>query len=188
MSEDANKKIQQITELLGQEELPENIKSLLNMLANSLSGSSGGNPAPKEVTSGSASGDSAGSDVDAPIEAAEDDLQNSNYGENDGIAKKPAGAGVGPGMGSGMGTGMGPGMGPGMGADRPAPFSGTDINDITARLKKAINSLGNLNDPRINLLNAIRPFLNSRRQKKINNCIQLLQITSLTRLMNEQEK
>ena len=59
--------------------------------------------------------------------------------------------------------------------------------DVLDSARKALNRLNTSNDPRINLLNAIKPFMNTRRQKKIGNCIQLLQIASLSRLLNEQE-
>jgi hypothetical protein len=151
MSEDVNKKIQQITELLGQEEMPENIKSLLNMLASSISNSAGGGrPENKDDAAGADVGEASGSNTG----------NNAVYKEqDDGYEEK-----------------------------RPMSFTGSDINDITAKLKKAVNSMGNINDPRINLLNAIKPFLNNRRQSKISNCIQLLQITSLTRMLSNQEK
>ncbi|MGB3989198.1 MAG: hypothetical protein WBL32_01520, partial [Acetivibrionales bacterium] len=60
--------------------------------------------------------------------------------------------------------------------------------DVLATARNALSKLNSSNDPRINLLNAIKPFMNNRRQKKIGNCIQLLQIASLSRLLNEQEK
>jgi hypothetical protein len=46
-------------------------------------------------------------------------------------------------------------------------------------VKTLMRKLDTKNDPRINLLMALRPFLNSNRQKKLGNCIKLLQITSL---------
>lgn len=60
--------------------------------------------------------------------------------------------------------------------------------DVINSARSALDRLKTVNDPRINLLNAIKPFMNNRRQKKISNCIQLLQIASLSRLLNEQEK
>jgi hypothetical protein len=45
-----------------------------------------------------------------------------------------------------------------------------------------------INDPRINLLTAISPFLNNSRQKKIGNCVKLFQMTQVTRMMTEMEK
>lgn len=53
--------------------------------------------------------------------------------------------------------------------------------------RKALSRINSGNDPRINLLHAIRPFMNSKRQKKIGNCIQLLQVASLSRLLNDHD-
>jgi hypothetical protein len=54
--------------------------------------------------------------------------------------------------------------------------------------KNALQQINSANDPRINLLNAIKPFMNNRRQKKIGSCIQLLQVAGLSRMLNEKEK
>lgn len=60
--------------------------------------------------------------------------------------------------------------------------------EVLRKVKNVFDKLNTGNDPRINLLYAIKPFMNSKRQKKLGNCIQLLQMTSLTRLLNEHEK
>ncbi|MDP4113703.1 MAG: hypothetical protein Q8924_16445 [Bacillota bacterium] len=67
-------------------------------------------------------------------------------------------------------------------SNRPA-----ENNELMKVARKALESVNTVNDPRINLLHAIKPFMNSKRQKKIGNCIQLLQVASLSRLLNEQE-
>ncbi len=57
-------------------------------------------------------------------------------------------------------------------------------------LKTMKNIAGRLNsksDPRVNLLNALKPFLNNNRQKKIGNCIMFLQVTSLLETMRDLE-
>ena len=54
-------------------------------------------------------------------------------------------------------------------------------------VKTIMDTMQNMNDPRINLLTAIRPFLSSNRQKKLGNCIRLFQMTQLTRLITESE-
>lgn len=126
MSEDMNKKIQQIAELLGQENMPDNVKGLLSLLAGSL-------------------------------EKKEDNTA-SNIEEEQAKEEKPI---------------------------RP------DINndsDMLNRVKNIAGSLSAGNDPRINLLHAIKPFMNNKRQKKIGNCIQLLQMSSLARLLDNQDK
>jgi len=74
-------------------------------------------------------------------------------------------------------------------ASQDAPENPSSINqDVINSARNALNRLNTANDPRINLLNAIKPFMNSRRQKKISSCIQLLQIASISRLLNEHEK
>lgn len=72
--------------------------------------------------------------------------------------------------------------------EKPLQNSTDDSTDMVRKVKKAMEKLNIGNDPRINLLHAIKPFMNSKRQKKIGDCIQLLQMTSLTRLMGDQDK
>lgn len=126
MGEDMNKKIQQIAELLSQENMPENVKSLLSLLSGSLEN--------KEST-----GDTVTQAEEVKIEKP---VQNSH--DND--------------------------------------------SDLLKRVGKIAGNLSAGNDPRINLLYAIKPFMNSKRQKKLGNCIQLLQISSLARLLDNQDK
>jgi len=57
-------------------------------------------------------------------------------------------------------------------------------------LKTVKNIMGRINsksDPRVNLLNALKPFLNNNRQKKIGNCIMFLQVTHLLETMRNLE-
>jgi hypothetical protein len=63
-----------------------------------------------------------------------------------------------------------------------------DNTEMFRKVKKVLDKLNTGNDPRMNLLYAIKPFMNNRRQKKLSNCIQLLQMTSLSRLLNDHEK
>ena len=51
-----------------------------------------------------------------------------------------------------------------------------------------MNDAKTLDDPRINLLTAIKPFLNSNRQKKVGDCIKLFQMFHLTNMMTDIEK
>ncbi len=126
MSDDLGKKVQQIAQMLGQENAPDNLKELLALLAASLER--------KEEDAGQA----ASSDSDIPEKSSNTD---------------------------------------------------TVINaNIQDTARKALNKLNTESDPRVNLLHAIKPFMNSKRQKKIGSCIQLLQVASLSRLFNEREK
>lgn len=127
MSDDMNKKIQQIAELLGQETMPDNVKGLLSLLAGSLD--------KKEDT------------------AASPEVEEEQVKE-----------------------------------EKPVQTENTDNSDMLNRVKKMAGSLNIGTDPRINLLNAIKPFMNNKRQKKIGNCIQLLQMSSVARLLDNKDK
>jgi hypothetical protein len=63
-----------------------------------------------------------------------------------------------------------------------------DNLDLVRKMKKVADKLNSKNDPRVNLLTAIRPFLNLTRQKRLNNCIKLLQMSSLTSFLDENDK
>lgn len=128
MSDDLGKKVQQIAQLLGQENVPDNLKELVSLFAASMSKKD-------EIT---------GQEPD-PAEEKDD--------------VKPE-------------------------TEQTISFN----PDMLDTARKAMEKLNASNDPRINLLNAIKPFMNSRRQKKIGNCIQLLKVASLSRMFNDQEK
>lgn len=125
MSDDLNKKIKQIADILGQDSMPDNLKGLLSLL-----GSSGN----KEELSPRA---------DETIPVKEEKASRSELEEN---------------------------------------------LELVRKMKKVMDKLNTKNDPRVNLLSAIRPFLNNTRQKRLNDCIKLLQVTSLKSFMDESEK
>ncbi|HEX2927255.1 MAG TPA: hypothetical protein VHP38_13520 [Ruminiclostridium sp.] len=62
-----------------------------------------------------------------------------------------------------------------------------DLTDMTRMMKKAMNMLNTANDPRVNLLNAIKPYLNNKRQKKLQTCLKIIRIGSLTKVLDESE-
>ncbi|EGD47443.1 hypothetical protein Cpap_2026 [Ruminiclostridium papyrosolvens DSM 2782] len=62
-----------------------------------------------------------------------------------------------------------------------------DLADMARKMKKAMNLLNTNNDPRVNLLNAIKPYLNDNRQKKLQNCMKIIKIGSLTKMLDESE-
>lgn len=130
MSDELDKKIQQIAELLGQDNVPDNLKELVALFASSLGTKKDG----------------------------EESLRSPEAKP----AEKPAAT------------------------DHAEQSSNLDP-DMLDKARKAIERLAPGSDPRINLLQAIKPFMNSNRQKKIGSCIQLLQVAGLSRLMNEQE-
>ncbi len=63
-----------------------------------------------------------------------------------------------------------------------------DNLEMMRKVTTMMNGMRNINDPRVNLLTAITPFLNNTRQKKVGNCIKLFQMTQLTRMMTEIDK
>ena len=66
------------------------------------------------------------------------------------------------------------------------PVGDDDTQELARKMKKAVDMLGaTTNDPRANLLNAIHPYLNHERQKKLQKCMKLIKLGSLTKLMDE---
>lgn len=125
MSDDLNKKIKQLTDLLGQENMADNLKGLFSMLASSMN---------KEESAPKAN-------------------------ENDAPKEERSG-------GSELG----------------------DSIEMMRKVGKIMERLNTTTDPNINLLHAIKPFLNNKRQQKLDNCIKLLQVSRLTRLLDEGDK
>ena len=123
MSDDINKKIQMISEALGQDTMPDNVKNLLGLLASSLSSN-------KEET---------------PQSKDSQDVK----------------------------------------AEKPSRSETDDNVEMVRKVKKVLENLNTASDPRVNLLTAIQPFLGSKRQQKLNNCIKILQMSSLSRLMDD---
>ncbi len=63
-----------------------------------------------------------------------------------------------------------------------------DFADMARKMKKAMSKLNVANDPRVNLLNAIRPYLNKNRQRKLQTCLKLMRIGSLTQVLDDSEE
>lgn len=137
MSDDLNKKVQQIAQMLGQDSVPDNVKELVALIAASLKGD------------GSAKGDSL------------------PEGDSPQPQRLPSQSG------------------PEAGIPNDTAMISEEMLDTA---KNALQQINSANDPRINLLNAIKPFMNNRRQKKIGSCIQMLQVAGLSRMLNEKEK
>ena len=57
--------------------------------------------------------------------------------------------------------------------------------EMVRKVKDIMHKVSSNNDPRIHLLTAVQPFLNKNRQSKINTCIKLLRMSSLTRLFDD---
>jgi hypothetical protein len=125
MSDDLSKKIKQITDILGQDSLPDNLKGILSLLGTS-SGSQQGQQSPTIASAQS-----------------EEPVQKSELNES---------------------------------------------LEMVNRVKTLMDRVRADNDPRVNLLSAVKPFLNNTRQKRLGSCIRILQMSSLVRYMDEHEK
>jgi hypothetical protein len=67
----------------------------------------------------------------------------------------------------------------------------SDINDtadLTRKMKKAMDMINTSNDPRMNLLNALSPYLNHERQKKLQKAVKLIRLGGLTKLLDDSEE
>ena len=72
-------------------------------------------------------------------------------------------------------------------SEKPAINDLLNNPELMNTARKALSRINSGNDPRINLLHAIEPFMNNKRQKKIGTCIQLLQVAGFSRLLNEHD-
>lgn len=63
-----------------------------------------------------------------------------------------------------------------------------DNVELLSKVQSIMEGIRSINDPRVNLLTAISPFLNNTRQKKIGNCIKMFQMTQITKMMADLEK
>lgn len=110
MSEELNQKISQLSSILGQDKLPDNIKNLISSLSNS---------------------------------STTDNIDKNNK---------------------------------------------DDSYQTLNRVKNIMERLDASNhDERVVLLNAVKPFLNSSRQKKLNSCVKILQMISLSTLLDDNQ-
>ena len=146
MSDDLGKKVQQIAHMLGQDDVPDNVKELVALIASSLKGdsSSQGDSSPERGSS---------PEGDSPLPPLPQRLPSQSKSDTEMPGNSP-----------------------------------TLSNEMLDTAKNALRNINSANDPRINLLNAIKPFMNNKRQRKIGSCIQLLQIAGLSRMLNEKEK
>lgn len=138
MSDDMDKKIKQIAEMLGQNQnvaIPDNVKGMLNMLMSS-------NGKSDEAQSG---------------EHHSSDENTSSRHHSSGEEKKDA-------------NDIG------------------DTADLTRKMKKAMDMINTASDPRMNLLNALRPYLNHERQKKLQKAVKFMRLGSLTKLLDDSEE
>lgn len=62
-----------------------------------------------------------------------------------------------------------------------------DTADMARKMKKAMNMLNPANDHKVNLLNAIKPYLNKDRQRKLQTCMKLIKIGGLAKVLDDSE-
>ncbi len=74
------------------------------------------------------------------------------------------------------------------GGDNSSNNEADEFADMARKMKKAMGKINTGNDPRVTLLNAIRPYLNKNRQRKLQTCIKLMRIGSLTQLLDDSEE
>lgn len=63
-----------------------------------------------------------------------------------------------------------------------------DAVEVMLKLKRIMDSKKVYDDPKIRLLNSIKPFLRESRQEKVNNCIKVLSLSKMTRYMEMLDK
>ena len=136
MSDDLSQKIAQISELLNQEGMADNIKGIIGMLSNSVD---------SQDTPAKEQNNSKGKDERKPNYNYNNQNQNTRELEQN-----------------------------------------MEMMRQVQRVMEVMRSTNN--DPRMNLLNAIRPYLSNSKQKKISNAMRILQMTSLTKLMDKDGK
>lgn len=57
--------------------------------------------------------------------------------------------------------------------------------EASRKVRKILSALNSAGDSRVNLLAAVKPFLNNTRQKTVNNCIKILQLAKLASILDE---
>jgi hypothetical protein len=63
-----------------------------------------------------------------------------------------------------------------------------DAAEMARKIKKAANMLNTASDPKVNLLNALKPYLNKTRQRKLQTCMKIIKMGSLSKLFDESEE
>lgn len=137
MSDDLNNKFAQISELLNQEGMAENIKGLIGMLSKSTESQ----------------------------QSSEKDSRETEHEKAEPVSKE----------------------------DKPksTPSSREIEQDLEMmrQVQKVMEVMrSSKDDPRLNLLNAIKPYMNPSRQKKVSTAMRMLQMTSLTKLIDKDGK
>ncbi|MDK2801050.1 MAG: hypothetical protein PWP27_2497 [Clostridiales bacterium] len=67
----------------------------------------------------------------------------------------------------------------------PSKLSMDDKMDAIMKIKKMYDKITSADDPRINLLLALKPYLNTKRQNKLDTAIKVVHLSKLTTIMSE---
>ena len=70
-------------------------------------------------------------------------------------------------------------------ADSSSTSNQNNNETITNTIKKVMEKRPHVNDPRTNLLNAIKPYLNPKRQQRIDSYAKILNVTMLSKFFND---
>ena len=74
-------------------------------------------------------------------------------------------------------------------SERNTNSSNVNIDiDTILKMKTIIDSINNNNDPRANLLNSLKPYLRDSRKNKLDQYINLLNMTKIAEIINNKKK
>jgi hypothetical protein len=59
--------------------------------------------------------------------------------------------------------------------------------EMLDKVMRFMNNANSVNDPRITLLTALKPFMNKRRQNNINNCINIIKMSRLVSILDDSD-
>ena len=57
--------------------------------------------------------------------------------------------------------------------------------DIVMKIKKMYDRINSVDDPRINLLNALKPYLNEKRLARLDSAIKVINISKISTIVND---
>ena len=66
--------------------------------------------------------------------------------------------------------------------------SSMEETEAVRKIRSVIQKVNSKNDPRVNLLNALKPFMNKKRKYKLDTCVKLIYIANLLNFIEEYEK
>lgn len=68
-----------------------------------------------------------------------------------------------------------------------ASNDGSNNEAMIKKIKKMMDSKKQINDPRLNLLSALKPYLGQKRQQRIDSCSKLLNFIQVSSLLNDDD-